>query len=955
MDLPGDHIIEFPDPLAVLYHGEVIADAEVDEYKTSADTPLRMSLHARDTPAFTAFASSILCDDHIQVTLEAHKFRFYPRKSVERPADWHYVYEALLRKDLTFEAGLHAFRENVALSDLKILQSGSDDKETYLESSVNVSIFNTSRFSCAADLAVGVYFGNTKELRLRRQNPDVHELKWRFRPMNPANQEVQMLLEQHFTTKQQLPVVISVENISATICGRLFNLPRFKINSHIEGLGINLVKHVDVHIGAFGLLTQRKVSFEFTFSNPINAPLELCDIELDVIVKGIRIANVKHHFGENSKSFRIDKKGEAKSPKISNAYLVASYLKTVQLVTDSSACLDIEVKSAAIKIDHYDLQGLTFNMKNIPFKQTSGIEAGRRAKEFGGVTSLTPAPFQNPHRKGDILFIIKYEMNFVNLPPELLAYILAYLPLPGLAACLSVNRRLHDIIVSDVLLQYIVELRAAGVENNSSPSCRLTIADRLRMLRQREQAWECLEFGRITSIPVKHNPSGIYDLTGGLFLLGESRSPTRTGTDALHFVRLLSAISDSEESEGEYIAADAKWSRIDLGAHIVDIGLAVQEHDLIAIVTYKYWTPMSSNFMAAIDVHLMKLSSGEYHPAASHGTIHVADIPFAPGYCSVSVEIVGHTMGILLNFLKDEEVIYNAFAFLAPDIIVAPNIESNTLDICRIPLGNEPEGTEPSALVPACRLALPPLQANCVWFGIWCRSEPNPIVPGSGAFDRGSNPFYSDSAEAIMLFNFMAVDASQIMRLFSMVVHRSSLLAQLPPLSEVQLPTNNEEPALPPEIDWDAWGPPLCRWFDTNDLSTRWITTTCGQRYVTQGPQDLATIMVLDFNQKAIRRSLSRRGFLQSPSAPMQVRKVLSSDPVSDITVSYEIGGGELESRVFVSPVKSYLPYMAVTKKKDYEYNSVMLDEGVLIGLQLDDESDIEKLVVHSIAPLTLG
>lgn len=279
-----------------------------------------VELHCVDR--FTAFASSILCDDHIQVTLEAHKFRFYPRKSVERPADWHYVYEALLRKDLTFE-GLHAFRENVALSDLKILSSGSDDKETYLESSVNVSIFNTSRFSCAADLAVGVYFGNTKighgqfkELHLRRQNPDVHELKWRFRPMNPANQEVQMLLEQHFTTKQQLPVVISVENISATICGRLFNLPRFKINSHIEGLGINLVKHVDVHIGAFGLLTQRKVSFEFTFSNPINAPLELCDIELDVIVKGIRIANVKHHFGENSKSFRID---------VSTCYMTAIY------------------------------------------------------------------------------------------------------------------------------------------------------------------------------------------------------------------------------------------------------------------------------------------------------------------------------------------------------------------------------------------------------------------------------------------------------------------------------------------------------------------------------------------------------------------------------------------------------------------------------------------------------
>jgi len=151
-------------------------------------------------------------------------------------------------------------------------------------------------------------------------------------------------------------------NYPAVTCGA-----RFTVNARIQGLGVKLVRHVDVHLGAFGLL-QRKVAFTFEFENPVETNLEICYIELDVIVKGVRVANVKHKFDRHSKSrFTIGPREYLRSPKISDAYLVTSYAKTLQLVSDKSATLDVEVKSANIKVDKYLLQGLTYNLKEVPF------------------------------------------------------------------------------------------------------------------------------------------------------------------------------------------------------------------------------------------------------------------------------------------------------------------------------------------------------------------------------------------------------------------------------------------------------------------------------------------------------------------------------------------------------------------------------------------------------------
>ncbi|EMD30259.1 hypothetical protein CERSUDRAFT_101711, partial [Gelatoporia subvermispora B] len=101
------------------------------------------------------------------------------------------------------------------------------------------------------------------------------------------------------------------------------------------------------------------------------------------------------------------------------------------------------------------------------------------------------------------------------------------------------------------------------------------------------------------------------------------------------------------------------------------------------------------------------LSTGEYHPAASKPCIAVCEGPFVPGECSLSVEIVGNRLGLLLNFpftqiepcesafylidwrtghpyffREAEHGTYDAFAFLNADTVVLPNLHLHTLELC---------------------------------------------------------------------------------------------------------------------------------------------------------------------------------------------------------------------------------------------------------------------------------
>jgi hypothetical protein len=160
-------------------------------------------------------------------------------------------------------------------------------------------------------------------------------------------------------------------------------------------------------------------------------------------------------------------------------------------------------------------------------------------------------------------------MAFPDLPNELIIHILSYLTHKDLIACQLSNRALYTVIKASVLLQYKIALSTFKATDN--PSCLLDVSERLQALKSSEDAWTFLRNVFNRRIAVDFEVSGIYDLTGGVFLLG---NVSRT---ALHYIKLPSSIEDNVE-----------WKKIQLDPEestIIDMGFCLHEHDLLAVVT----------------------------------------------------------------------------------------------------------------------------------------------------------------------------------------------------------------------------------------------------------------------------------------------------------------------------------------------------------------------------------
>jgi hypothetical protein len=120
-------------------------------------------------------------------------------------------------------------------------------------------------------------------------------------------------------------------------------------------------------------------------------------------------------------------------------------------------------------------------------------------------------------------------------------------------------------------------MERCGVNDDLHPG--LCYPDRLRILERREKAWEILDFRKPVQVCVPFDSTGIYDFTGGAFLLGTSlHSASHPPASGYSYVSLPSLM----EEEGQ---KEVQWMGVNLGIQILDVGLAVQEHDLIAALT----------------------------------------------------------------------------------------------------------------------------------------------------------------------------------------------------------------------------------------------------------------------------------------------------------------------------------------------------------------------------------
>jgi len=116
----------------------------------------------------------------------------------------------------------------------------------------------------------------------------------------------------------------------------------------------------------------------------------------------------------------------------------------------------------------------------------------------------------------------------------------------------------------------------------------------------------------------------------------------------------------------------------------------------------------------------------------------------------------------------------------------------------------------------------------------------------------------------------------------------------------------------PVAVPWTFWGPRVTRWFHTDDIPTRWITTSAGQRCVIysegDGVEAKPSLTVFDFNVGSSTSRATRSG-----AEPSQI-------------------GGEM----FSDPVSSSLPFVTFTLEDLPVFDGVLMDEERLLGLKVN-------------------
>ncbi|KAG6826019.1 hypothetical protein H0H92_001410 [Tricholoma furcatifolium] len=529
-------------------------------------------------------------------------------------------------------------------------------------------------------------------------------------------------------------------------------------------------------------------------------------------------------------------------------------------------------------------------------------------------------------------------MELLSLPLELLLRTLCFLDAKDIHALSQTHSTFFRLIHDSMLLQLYLAGTVAGVKNNVRSS--LSALDRLRLIKRRELGWSNMSTYFSTTIPGINSASSIYDLSGGIYFRGDTNQKT------IHFCTLPSESTDK-----------VLWERIDVDKSLVDIGVSVFEHDLIAVLTV---TDLPSD-RHAVEILLLELSSGKPHPLAKCPTLLVSeDEPYRP--TSVLIEIVGEHLVLVMNnteHIHVDDVLrvfqwksgtekmnvkfsndsYYDFVFLSPTTLLFPNSQFNTLDIWEI--SESPSETTPPA-EPFLRLALPGINATGGWtvLNMLCRAEPNPTPSGTPHLRA---PFHNDPANAIVVFNISLITESGDYMAYTLFVHRNALLeASTAKCSgddlEVihYLPSDMSFGRIPGSRvrAWEKWGPAISRVFDATLTDVDWITTTAGQRAVFVVHEDdeeesdavYLRPMVLDFNPYSIRR----------------ISRAMQRDLRVDLLVKMDSSTIDLD--IFEHPVTTHLPYAGVELPLQ-EYWAVqsaafLMDQERLIVLLHGEDND---------------
>ncbi|KAG5638818.1 hypothetical protein H0H81_009791 [Sphagnurus paluster] len=402
----------------------------------------------------------------------------------------------------------------------------------------------------------------------------------------------------------------------------------------------------------------------------------------------------------------------------------------------------------------------------------------------------------------------------LRLPPELIVRVLFHLDLIDLLRAKQVHPSLKTAIESFPVLQYRIETQLACVEDNKNSD--LPISERLRLLRNRQEAWsKCsIDFRRTLTVP--QEPSGIYDLVDGVYILGDANRHT------LHYVRLPSSIHE-----------ELRWEKINISKPLVDMGVSIHENDLIAVVTKSTHPSDPSKYV--LEIQLLQFSTGASHPRAHLPVLFVCEL--TEDHLAVYIEIVGPHLAVNTNRYLNEGATaqdylyvfdwmtgeqkmsvklppntYSGLLFLSPELILLPNMDTSALDIWRIPTSeaqdvasnNTGSQTGSPAPRPILSLTMPSLTPMYSLLDLTCRAEPNPTgslsSPAARTNSKASSqpPFRPTATNALLTFTMRIHDLTDgNIIAWSMHARRADVLAMceqaLGPMEDENAPVRERD------------------------------------------------------------------------------------------------------------------------------------------------------------------
>ncbi|TFK72775.1 hypothetical protein BDN72DRAFT_835875 [Pluteus cervinus] len=457
---------------------------------------------------------------------------------------------------------------------------------------------------------------------------------------------------------------------------------------------------------------------------------------------------------------------------------------------------------------------------------------------------------------------------FQRLPVELIGSVLEQLDISTLLRCTQICRQLRLLIKKSVALQYKIELYACNMVDG--PPSNVVKAARLRMLHAHQRAWRRIEWSGRSSIPLSEpevSTESAWEFLGGVLGLAAGQR--------LRFIQVPSALRGIEEKH---------WVIENIGFRIKDFGMDPAQ-DLLSIIEISE-APSDETFT----LHIRSLSTGEPHPLAQ-----VCKLPyrstFDVGEWWYVIQVHGHQVAIMCQSLSGDEselVVYDWQTGVQRKIILGFIQTYSFLNERYLMLGvtwDDPDGVVLSLEVidldepPSVKVELSQGASHCAFQFPALRDLPeDPELAIRTDHTSQANtpltksvPFTTSQDDRLLVISSTCFSESKSNVLF---VPLSAFLNKIN-----LIPTEFSRGHIYP---WETWGPDNTRMIE-HSLSDVWFCYVHGMKVVVPLP-DEQTVMLYDFNQRGIKRSLAKSTHITAPAPPSAPTTITLTHPPTPIT-----------------------------------------------------------------------